>query len=116
MAISLLVAIQLVLKTGMKEDPSWWKLVVIRAICQCGVSAVVILAKHALSAVDRTRHIRCTFSLRSHRWAYFCQTILAFVFVASLVEAVHRIPSSTLATIFHLIPIVIIATDVASAR
>jgi len=59
---------------------------------------------------------RCTFSLRSHRTAYFSQALLSFVYVASAVETVERVPPSTLATVFHLMPIILIAVDNARAR
>jgi len=124
---------------------SWWKLVLVRGILQCSLSALLVGVNKVMTTM---RDIRsglgrpsptsptslsrpppprpspstdliasyCTFSLQSHRWAYFCQTILTFVFVASTVEAVDRIPASSLATVFHLIPIAIIAADVAVAR
>ena len=59
---------------------------------------------------------RFTFTLRSHRTAYFTQALLSFVFVAAAVETVARVPASTLATVFHLMPIILIAVDNARAR
>ena len=115
LVISLLVAIQLLIKSAMERDNSWWKLVITRAAMQCGLSAAAIVGKRVLSTANR-RLVRCTFSLASHRWIYFCQAVLTFVFVASTVEAAHRVPSSTLATVFHLMPIAVIAVDVANAR
>ena len=116
----------------MTPDVSWWKLVVIRGAVQTLAAALALVVKAVVVSVtggmERREEgrpggvgglqlvTRCTFTLRSHRTAYFTQALLSFVFVAAAVETVARVPASTLATVFHLMPIILIAVDNARAR
>ena len=129
-AIGLAVGVQVMLRSGMTPDVSWWKLVVIRGAVQTLAATLALVVKAvvvtvATGGMERREGgrpgglqlvTRCTFTLRSHRTAYFTQALLSFVFVAAAVETVARVPASTLATVFHLMPIILIAVDNARAR
>ena len=129
-AIALAVGVQVMLRSGMTPDVSWWKLVVIRGAVQTVAATLALVVKSLVTRASgreggregggggpfRLVVTRCTFTLRSHRTAYFAQALLTFVFVAAAVETVARVPASTLATIFHLSPIILIAVDNARAR
>ena len=120
----------------MTPDVSWWKLVVIRGAVQTLAATLALVVKAVVVSVTTGGMLerreggrlgsggggglqlvtRFTFTLRSHRTAYFTQALLSFVFVAAAVETVARVPASTLATVFHLMPIILIAVDNARAR
>ena len=74
LVVAIAASIQFLMKSGMQEDFSWWKLVTIRAIFQCAISLSVIMAKHFFSS-NPNHQFSCTFSLTSHRWIYFSQVL-----------------------------------------